>query len=1199
MAQFEFALLGTPRFYAHGQSIHFATRKAQALLTFLAVEGTPVSRDKLIDLFWVESDAERGRVSLRTTLSQVRRGLNERVSDATAAAVANTLIVAEKDVLAINPYADCHLDVHLVDKAYALSRSYKAGTIGLKDLRPTLERAATSYAGDFLDGFSSGDASNFDDWASLQREKWHTRFSTVLGQLSQLQFEGGEFAAGIETANRWVMHDALNEIAHRRLMQLHVAAGNRAGALHAYEACQAILARELNANPSPETEALAERLRAHILPTASIDVVAEPTRESARLRVASTALIGRVQEHHDLVQAFRAARDGEPQVVVIQGEPGIGKTRLAQEFLGWAAAQGAVVTRTAAYPSTLNAPYQVWVDAFRKQVSQPEGRDAVRAALDALEPVWVQALAQLLPELAIATSPADAMSPAGQAERAAASSQSQLLESVFRLVQRLTQPSASAVLVSLPRVIYVDDVQWVDAASLELLDYLVRRCAEEAVPTLTVMTLRDEAAKAFEPTLRALRCQASVTTMRLSALTQADSDHVVLALLAQTFPQSVRDDPSAQIIQHFAQALFAETAGHPLYLLETFKSLFESTALADAITDASTEGEQDIETELTRWQETLEGWLAPGVKDVIQSRLDRVSPRVMTLIQTVAVLGQGNDFETCRQTANLNEDDALILLDDTLRRGLLRESVRGAISFTHDKISEVVYAGLSASRRRSLHRRSAEVLERRHADHLDDYAPLIARHFDASDDGRALAYFGRAANAAAKVYAYREAAAHYARAIELAVSEESGLGATERRNEMRAAIAGMHFKQYSMHVQLANYHASIETMRCLAKLAREWHDPALEQATRVWIAPNLALPGPHMQLGEAEQLANQILPQARAAQSLPDEVQALRTLMRVALWRTQFDLAAHYGQTIFNLVDEWPTDPLYGYILNDMAAIALHRHEFDAAHRYQQAAITLWRVLDRPSIIVTSLMHACLRALCCGEYEAAIAFSQEALGISGRVNSDWTRTLALARVGSAFFELGQVDQAIALMRENIRISQLAGQTWNAILTSVELAGVYGKLGEVSVGLQVAHAAYQAASTMKEWRPYIIPALVHLYVLQHELSEAEAWLAQGRGLMEGKHDWPAVQIMLDAAAAELVLAQGDSTQASALSRACVTACRDQGWRHQLPSMLLLLGRALHAQGRVDDATEALDQAAEEARATHAQWSLQEIQKMLGV
>ena len=1186
MGQLSLSLLGFPTAQFNGQAIQFVTRKAQALLCYLAVEGVPVARAKLIDLLWTDMDLTRGRLVLRTTLSQMRTRLKDPYSDETSPI---SYILAQGDSLSFNPQVDVALDVRVLEAASTLARNPKTHGLATNDFRRTLERAAALYHADFLEGFSVAHASEFETWVSLQREKWHQCLSRVLDQLSQLQFEGGEFAAGIATTQRWLTHEPLNEIGHRRLMQLYQASGDRAAALQAYATCRTILLQELNANPSPDTQALGERIRAQVQQTSAVG-----TLESASPRVSAPPLVDRTHEHGLLVQAYRTARQGQPQGIVVSGEPGMGKTRLVQEFLGWASAQGSAVLRGTALEMAVRLPYQIWIDALREQFTQPLGRQT----FDSLDASWRTAITRLWPELQtlhpaeLARASSQTVEEASeQAEVEIPTGRNHLFEAIFQFTERLTCQSSQHV----PLVIFFDDIQWADTVSLDLLQYVAYRWRENQIPILLVMTLRTEAADALETSLMVLRRHIPLEVVTLLPLTRQGSDQLVQALLTQTFKQALQAPSSnsnyGRQIELFAQTLFNETAGHPLYLIETCKSLFETV---------HPQLEQESQSlDLTQWQAVLDGWLAPGVKAVIEARLNRLSPRARAWVNVVAVIGPHAPFEVCRQVADLNESEALTLLDETTARGLLRESIGGTLSFTHDKIREVVYARINPLRRERLHRRAAETLEQHYAHRLDDYAPHIAQHFAALNDSRAQAYFQRAGDAAARLYAYAEAATHFARAIEIALNQENRLPAhddvhRDAQIARRSSLTSLHFKQVSMHNQLAEYESSLEVLSRLASLARQWDDPALEHMTRVWIAPLLATPGPHMKLVQAQTMAEHVLSQAQITHSVSDEMHAIQTLMRVALWSAHFERAWHYGQTVLSMAREQPSSLLLGYILIDLTMVALFRNEFESMQRYEQEVLRIWPALDRPAMVVFSLALVTRRVVCVGDYERAIAASKEAFNLSERIDNDWARMMSGAHVGWAYFERGQPERAIAVMKESIRLSQTGKMAISAIMTSVDLAGVYGHLYRVSEGLEIAHSAYETAELhMPEWRVYMIPSLVQLYTSQGDLSKADAWLTRGRAFLQAGGDWPAVQISLDAAEATLALTRSDGAHALLLSAACVRSCRAQGWRQYLPKLLLLKARALQNQGHLDDAVIALQEACEEATALQAQWSLQNI------
>src|SRR5712692_5770725 len=266
MGRLHLALLGTPEVRHSGEVLTFPTRKTLALLLYLAVEKGPHSREKLTALFWPETDVARGRAPLRNTLGHLRAALREASHEAQAQGTeGQTHLIVERDTLSFDFTSDFDLDIAALEATFTLVRSasavHEARGDARRHLLTRLSEAISLYRGSFLEGFSLGDAPDFDTWASMQREVCYRRLNVLFDRLSQLQFEGGEAAEAIDTAARWVAHDPLSEAAYQRLMRLHFAAGNREAALRTYETCQLTLERELHARPTPETRALAERIR--------------------------------------------------------------------------------------------------------------------------------------------------------------------------------------------------------------------------------------------------------------------------------------------------------------------------------------------------------------------------------------------------------------------------------------------------------------------------------------------------------------------------------------------------------------------------------------------------------------------------------------------------------------------------------------------------------------------------------------------------------------------------------------------------------------------------------------------------------------------------------------------------------------------------------------------------------------------------
>ncbi len=366
-----FALLGPPQVYHGGQLLVFPSRKALALLLYLAVEEGKHSRKMLSELFWPESDAAHARSALRTTILELREVLMKDAVPAERTGLDRIPhLHIDRDTLSLDVTSGISLDLDTLQAAWVLARDTARMTATLPEETrrahlAQLQEATRLSRGEFLDGFSLHNAQGFDDWARFQREYWHLRMQLVFDRLSSQYEDVGEFEQAIAVIIRWLALTFLNEEASQRLMRLHFATGNRVAALQAYETFRALLALEIHAEPTPETMALAERIRAT---TPARHRRQSTTRVSSPVLVAP--LVGRTREYGLLLEHFYLARQGQTHVVLLEGEAGIGKTRLATEFLDWAAAQGADVLRGQAFESNRRLSYQPVIEALRPELSR-------------------------------------------------------------------------------------------------------------------------------------------------------------------------------------------------------------------------------------------------------------------------------------------------------------------------------------------------------------------------------------------------------------------------------------------------------------------------------------------------------------------------------------------------------------------------------------------------------------------------------------------------------------------------------------------------------------------------------------------------------------------------------------------------------------------------------------------------------------
>lgn len=808
MGDLSLALLGPPEVRHADQVVQFSTRKELALLIYLAVEGHVHARKNLSEQFWPDQDAMHGRAALRITLLHLRHLLGE---DEGRDPVPHLLIT--RDTLGLNLTSALDLDLHTLHDAWTASRASSRTALHMpeeeqRNVLTRLQHATSLPRGAFLEGFSLRDAPAFDDWVRFQRDYWHLRITEVFDRLSRLQFEAGELVAAMATVTRWLALDPLQEDAYQRLMHLHFAAGDRNAALHVYDTCRTMLSTHMQTEPTPETVALASRMRAVAPPRRK--AMPTPPLASSPAALLDGPLLGRTAEVSTLIKLYHAAQRGQTQVVLLEGEMGIGKTRLATEFLTWAEVEGADVLRGQAFDSGGQLPYRPVIEALRPRIERENAPD------DLLSDTWLVELARLLPE--VGERYPDLL--VGAVETSVA--RQRLFEAVARLGQALAART--------PLVVFIDDVQWADAGSLDLLHYLARRFAESQTPALLLLTLRMEE-REMKPALAEWRTgmerAGSLTRLPLGPLALKD----VLRLLQVI---TGKDERPAADRERFGQWIFAETEGQPFYLLETLKVLLERGVL-DA--RPNEEGGWTLDFTAAMEHETVvRGFFPPSVREVIRARLDRLGSNAFALLVAGTILGQASTFECLCQVAGLAEQDGLPALDEALHSGLLQESEHeegeaehmapGRYVFAHAQIRAVVSAEAGEARRSIFHRRALEALQAAAAP-----AAELAYHARAAGLAQPAFHWSLAAgDEALRVAAIRDAISFYEQAQRLLAERVQG-------RELEAMLPAPQIEQiYTQLGRAYERNAEWEKARAvytaLLTYAQDAGQPVLEKIAR-------------------------------------------------------------------------------------------------------------------------------------------------------------------------------------------------------------------------------------------------------------------------------------------------------------------------------------------------------------------------------
>jgi DNA-binding CsgD family transcriptional regulator/tetratricopeptide (TPR) repeat protein len=443
-------------------------------------------------------------------------------------------------------------------------------------------------------------------------------------------------------------------------------------------------------------------------------------------------LVGRSAELALLSTTIDEAAKGSGRSVFIVGEGGIGKTRLAAAAAERAAKRGWNVVLGRAYPVETGVPYALFSDALLPLVQKMDAN-----ALSILTRGASSDFGYLFPNLGRAT----------DREHASGGDPSEIKA---RLLWNFTQ-FLGRLSTKQPLFIVLENLQWADASSLELLHFVARQIESQKIVLLcTYNTAERDSNAMLRTTEQSLQRLGLLTVHRLAPLTEASVDDMV----RQQF------GADRNVTRHFSALLYEWTRGNPFFVEETLKSLVESGALSEK--DGRWSG----------WEmETLR--LPATIRDVIQARIDRLSVNARTVGNLAAVIGTRAPYDTLAKVSGISENEIITAIDELLAHRVLAET--GDVDsiyydFTHPLLQQVIYSELGQARARLLHATIAEALESLYGEqafaHADELALHFARAHSQALARKAVKYLHAAGRAALEKYANREAADYLAGALE-------------------------------------------------------------------------------------------------------------------------------------------------------------------------------------------------------------------------------------------------------------------------------------------------------------------------------------------------------------------------------------------------------------------------------------------------
>lgn len=678
---FHIELLGPPLMSWQGRPFTLLRRQARAVLYYLAHDLQPAAREQLLFLLWPDVPQTEARRNLTRLLSYIQKALPHA-----------ELVQTRQDTITLSG-------------ALVQVDTDQFGQLAGRDEPRALATAVSLYRGDFLSGFFLPQNAQFDAWLAEKQRHYERSCLAALARLVDGETQAGRLEAAIGYAERYLALDDLAEDMHRRLITLYRRTGNRGAALRQFEACAITLERELGVAPLPETRAVYEEAR-QSLAAPPFWTVPSPRPVWRTLPSLDLPLIGREEAWQALARAYRRLRGGG--VILIAGEPGVGKSRLMQEF---GVAQDALLLVGNADQPTL--PYAPLVEALQPHLSHPALGQGVR-------PIWLAEAARLLPELKerFPDLPQPLMA--------------ELKEGQLRLFEGLTQ-----IVASLARnnrlLLCLDDIHWADEATLGWLGYIGKRLSgSELVILASYRTAEEESLANLR---RELERQRLVAEVKLKGLSTA----AIAELLRHV-------DPTLPNCEALARRIRAGTAGNAFFVLEVVRELLETARLAVDLPSLP---------------------LPRTVQDAVLRRARRLSPLARQVLDIAAVLSPRLEIETMIDASGRTEMEVVDALQ-ALMSGQLLAAQRGQFVFQHSLARETIYQTIQPWRRRLLHRRAAAALVRQASKGLAGLSGSIARHYAAAVDAtKAIHYFHEAALQAQQLFAHEQAVGYLQKAIGL------------------------------------------------------------------------------------------------------------------------------------------------------------------------------------------------------------------------------------------------------------------------------------------------------------------------------------------------------------------------------------------------------------------------------------------------
>jgi tetratricopeptide (TPR) repeat protein len=840
--------------------------------------------------------------------------------------------------------------------------------------------------------------------------------------------------------------------------------------------------------------------------------------------------------------AFDRVREGRGSVLLLTGDPGIGKSRLIEEANAiWAEMEPGDDRRWDIWqcvPFDSMQPYAQYRRLMRERagVKESDPAEIVRAKIaDLMETIALEGWE-------------------GRSERVARALLGVEREDEPHLEGEEFQRAATELVVGSTlaqggrRLIVFEDLHWCDHASLELVRATTQLVVDAPIVVLASFRPdREAVSRGFKEWVETELAE-HATVLELDSLSTEQSDELIGAFL-----------PVPEMTGAERQRILRNTEGNPLFMQEVARALIDGGVV----------------------EHTDDGWRLTGdtteivIPDTIQSLitvgLDRLPESTRRTVQTAAVIGR--TFEEELLVAVAGRADVRNDLRELVRRDLIRVTGDGSpaeFTFRHALTQEVAYGTLLAKHRRATHRRVAEVLEDTAGDRLDEVASQLVRHFsEAGEDDSTVTYAAKAGDAAARLYANAEAEAHY----------RTGLDAARRIAAPSFLLRSMYERRGSALELTGRYDDAIANYEEMREEAVARGDDAMELSSHSSIALLYATATPKFDPELGRRLSEELVVMARRIGDRPAEARALWNIVVANVYGGgDASRAVEAGEASLVIARDLGEREQLAFTLNDVTRAYMALGDFStAAHRLAEAR-QLWEEIDNRPMLGENLTVGSSLHLFRGDYAAALADAHEALSVSESIGNAWGQSHALITVYRVELERGQLGPAIGSIRRCLDLGEQGGFAYAAIATRADLSRVTTYLGDAERGLALAEESLAIA------RERVPPA-----VSIARVSEALALISLGRHaeahapleavdlMMLPEPDRTFLRVAASAARARLALLDGDAGEAETIARAVLRELRASGVEILVAGALVVLTRVLVAADRFEEAGDELTDA----------------------